>query len=174
MRGTRIGRMSGPGRWRTLQVSVAVLAAVGILGAVPSAVASASAQALDWTKQAPAASPGAQGGAAMAYDAATRTVVLFSTAGLTWTWDGTTWTKHHPKVHPPARELAAMTYDAATGTGGLISSGTDRPAVYKLAATTRMWACWRRGTRRVIRGHRLAGRAAPWRVVLCRGGPARG
>jgi len=41
-----------------------------------------------WTKQASAAHPSAREGAAMAYDAATRTVVLFG-GGFnadTWTW----------------------------------------------------------------------------------------
>jgi hypothetical protein len=68
----------------------------------------------------------------MAYDAATRSVVLFGVgrhprAG-TWTWDGSTWTKQHPATSPPARNSATMAYDAATGTavlfGGVESDGT--------------------------------------------------
>ena len=55
----------------------------------------------------------------MAYDAATGTVVLFSTQGRTWTWDGTTWTQQHPAASPPARAEAAMAYDAATGSAVL-------------------------------------------------------
>ncbi|HEY3955205.1 MAG TPA: hypothetical protein VGM53_17695 [Streptosporangiaceae bacterium] len=45
----------------------------------------------------------------MAYDAATRTTVLFggstdrSTFGDTWTWDGSAWTRQAPAIHPPAR-----------------------------------------------------------------------
>jgi hypothetical protein len=102
MRVTRIGRVSGPAGWRMLRMSAAALAAVGVVGAVPPAVASASSQALDWTKQAPATRPPTRGGAAMAYDAATGTVVLFGgdnrhgVLGDTWTWDGTTWTRQHP------------------------------------------------------------------------------
>ena len=48
-----------------------------------------------WARQAPASSPPARADAAIAYDAATRTVVLFGGVGLagdsvpsgdTWTW----------------------------------------------------------------------------------------
>jgi Galactose oxidase, central domain len=79
-----------------------------------------------WTKQHAAAGPTPRFGAAMAYDAATGTVVLFggcctltSQFGDTWTWDGTTWTKQHPAASPTARDSAAMAYDAATGTVAL-------------------------------------------------------
>ena len=76
-----------------------------------------------WTKEAPAAHPSARYGAAMAYDAATRTIVLFGGDGshaflrgtTTWTWDGSAWTKHTPATHPPAGDGASMAYDAATG-----------------------------------------------------------
>ena len=86
-----------------------------------------------WTKQAPATSPPPMSGGAMAYDAATGTVVLFGgnedgiTLGDTWTWDGTTWTKQDPATSPPARYGASMAYDTATGTavlfGGLPNAG---------------------------------------------------
>jgi galactose oxidase-like protein len=75
-----------------------------------------------FAEQSPAVSPPARFGAAMAYDAATRTVVLFGgvtrsgVVGSTWTWNGSTWTQQSPASSPPARELAAMTYDVATGT----------------------------------------------------------
>src|SRR5215467_2069219 len=114
MRTTR--RMSCRGGWRLTAVAAALLAVVGVAGG------SASAAVADWTQQAPAASPPARLDAAMAYDAATGTVVLFG--GLihgtvlrdTWTWNGTTWTKQAPAASPPARYLASMAYDAATGT----------------------------------------------------------
>jgi hypothetical protein len=56
----------------------------------------------------------------MAYDAATRNVVLFGgfahgNLGDTWTWDGSTWTKQHPAASPPSQGGASMAYDAATG-----------------------------------------------------------
>jgi hypothetical protein len=73
-----------------------------------------------WTQQAPATSPSVRDLAAMAYDAATGTIVLFGgfgkTSGFrdTWTWDGTTWAKQAPATSPPDQNYAAMAYDAAT------------------------------------------------------------
>jgi hypothetical protein len=58
-------------------VSAAAVTVVGVLGAVPPAVAAAAPQALDWTMQHPAASPPGQHAVPMAYDAATGTDVLF-------------------------------------------------------------------------------------------------
>jgi hypothetical protein len=66
----------------------------------------------------------------MAYDAATRTVVLFGgqgphgVLGDTWTWDGTTWTQQRLAAHPPARSYAAMAYDPAPGTVVLFGGGS--------------------------------------------------
>jgi len=68
--------------------------------------------------------PAARIGAAMAYDAASRTVVLFGgqdrsrTLDDTWTWDGTNWTKRHPTKTPPGFGEATpfpqqMVYDPA-------------------------------------------------------------
>ncbi len=115
----------------------AALAACGVLAMAPPAVQASPAPVPAWTQQAPAASPSARQNAAMAYDAATGTVVLFGgfhnrlgdllQLGDTWTWDGTTWTKQAPAVHPSARAGAAMAYDPATGTvvlfGGLGRNG---------------------------------------------------
>jgi hypothetical protein len=74
-----------------------------------------------WTHQHPAVHPTARYAAAMSYDAATSSVVMFggrprSNGELsdTWTWNGTTWTHQHPAVHPSVRSWAAMSYDAAT------------------------------------------------------------
>jgi hypothetical protein len=130
MRRTSTGEMPWCGaRWRRW-ANAAALAAVGVLGVVPATVAAASSQAPTWTKQAPASSPRARFAAAMAYDAATGTVVLFGgennshvLGANTWTWDGTTWTKKQPATSPFGRSRAAMAYDAAAGTvvlfGGL-------------------------------------------------------
>ena len=90
-----------------------------------------------WTRQHPAIHPPARGFAAMAYDAATGNVVLFSgdsndstqIFGGTWTWDGTTWTRQHPATHPQARYGASMAYDAATG-NVVLFGGEGRQLVY--------------------------------------------
>jgi hypothetical protein len=100
-------------------ISVAVLTVCGGLGLSPDAVQASSA---GWTLQAPAVHPFGRYSAAMAYDAATGTVVMFGGEGRhglldqTWSWDGTTWTQLTPAAHPPALAGAAMAYDAATGT----------------------------------------------------------
>ena len=77
-----------------------------------------------WTLERPPVSPQGRSGATMAYDAASRTVVLFggeTASGCpclddTWTWDGSsgTWTQRHPAVSPRARAFAHMAYHAAT------------------------------------------------------------
>jgi hypothetical protein len=87
----------------------------------PAAAQASPAAASTWTKQAPVTHPTPRKDASMAYDAATRTIVLFGGDGTshplngTWTWDGTTWTKQAPATSPSA-DSASMTYDAATGT----------------------------------------------------------
>jgi hypothetical protein len=122
MRVTGIRWVSAPAGWRTLRAGAAALAVVGVLGAVPSAArAGAVASVPGWAKQHPAVHPSARYGAAMAYDAATGTAVLFGGRGIdgladsTWTWDGSTWTQQAPAASPPALAGAAMAYDAATG-----------------------------------------------------------
>ena len=84
-------------------------------------------------QQSPATSPPARRDATMAYDAATRTVVLFSGVSSslvadTWVWDGATWTKQSPATHPTARFGASMAYDAATGNVVLFSGLSKRSA----------------------------------------------
>jgi hypothetical protein len=91
-----------------------------------------------WTQLSPAAAPSERGGAGMAYDPTTETVVLFggsdnssgAVLGDTWTWDGVTWTQQFPPVSPPARSPRySMVYDAATETvlmfGGIGASTGD-------------------------------------------------
>jgi hypothetical protein len=114
MRMTGRGRVCDPGGPRWLAVVTAALAACGVVGAFPSVALAGSAAVPTWTRQHPATSPPAQSSAAMAYDAATGTVVLFG-SGETWTWDGTTWTRQHPATSPAARADAGIASDAATG-----------------------------------------------------------
>ena len=58
----------------------------------------------------------------MAYDAATKTMLMFGGLGGpgylgdTWSWNGITWTRLSPSARPPARSFAPMAYDAATKT----------------------------------------------------------
>jgi hypothetical protein len=144
MRMTKTGWVLGSGRWRAVGVGAAVLAAVGVVGAVPTPVASASPQqALGWTQQSPPVHPHARYVESMAYDAANSTVVLFggeygtSRLGDTWTWNGTTWTKQHPATSPPAVYLASMAYDAATGTVVLFSGASGlKPYTWTWDGTT--------------------------------------
>lgn len=91
----RLGQVCCPTGRRWVAVVAAVLAACGVAGAAPSAALAGSPPKLDWTKQHPATSPSARDSAAMAYDAATRTVVLFGGATdtlhvsefrSTWAW----------------------------------------------------------------------------------------
>ena len=82
----------------------------------------AAAAVATWTKVAPTASPSGRFKAAMAYDRATKQLVLFgggtsggSVFGDSWTWDGATWTQLTPVTSPSARAGAGMAYDVASG-----------------------------------------------------------
>ena len=90
-----------------------------------------------WTELHPPASPPARSDAPMAYDAATRTVLLFGGEGMlpegkygglsdTWSWNGTTWTKLSPAASPAARYGASMAYDPGTEAMLLFGDGYDR------------------------------------------------
>ena len=60
--------------------------------------------------------PPARTGAAMAFDAANGTVVLFGgngrsrSLGDTWIWDGARWSKASPIISPPHRVAPAMSW----------------------------------------------------------------
>jgi hypothetical protein len=145
---TKTGWVLGSGRWRALGMGAAVLAAVGVVGAVPTAVASASPQqALTWAEpeQSPAVSPSARAFASMAYDSATKTVMLFGGVDAkndTWTWNGTKWTEHDPATSPGPRWQAAMADDTAAGTvmlfGG-VTNTTGCKGPHRLLQDTWTW-----------------------------------
>jgi hypothetical protein len=93
-----------------------------------------------WTELSPSASPPARSYAPMAYDAATRTVLLFGGEGMssqgeygglsdTWSWNGTTWTKLSPAASPGGSDSDSMAYDAATGTVLLFGGGCCNPGL---------------------------------------------
>ncbi len=100
--------------------------------------ASCLVESLAWRPQPQGATPSARGGAAMAYDAARRRVVMFGgtsafatgNLGDTWEWDGTRFSEVTPAsgVRPSARTAAAMVYDAARKRivmfGGVTGSGS--------------------------------------------------
>jgi hypothetical protein len=91
-----------------------------------------------WFQLSPANSPPARSGAGMAYDAATKTLVLFggnSRNGAgdlndTWLFNGTTWTEVFPAHVPPARrwDTQGMAYHAPSGKvvlfGGVNADGS--------------------------------------------------
>jgi hypothetical protein len=85
-----------------------------------------------WTELHPPASPPARSDASMAYDPATRTMLLFGGhsdrypyLGDTWSWNGTTWIKLSPSTSPLARIDAPMAYDAGTNAMLLFGDGYD-------------------------------------------------
>ena len=128
---------------RIVTAGAVAMATCGVLGMVPAAARVRSGSVPTWTEQAPATRPPAGFGQAMAYDAATATVVLFGgrSFGDTWTWDGTTWTHQHPATHPPALASASMAYDAATRTvvlfgGSPYSRGGELGATWTWDGTT--------------------------------------
>jgi outer membrane protein assembly factor BamB len=80
-------------------------------------------QTPSWVQQFPANAPPARPSrddAALAYDPATGSVVLFggccATSGFfdndTWTWNGSTWTQQHSVAFPPGRVGAVLAYDS--------------------------------------------------------------
>lgn len=70
--------------------------------------------------------------AAMTYDGARKTIVLFSgirgdgSAPLadTWTWDGCRWQQASPATSPPGRSLGAMAFDPRSGRVVLFGGGS--------------------------------------------------
>src|SRR5438309_11730318 len=66
----------------------------------------------------PAPVPAPRFGAAMAWDGATRQLILFGGMGArgpvgdTWEWSGTQWIEQHPRHEPPPRVAAGLAYDS--------------------------------------------------------------
>jgi hypothetical protein len=124
----KIGRARGPGGRRLLVGTIAV-AAFGALGGVPAAAQASVFQVPTWTKQVPVGDkPLRLAGAAMTYDAANSTAVLFD-SGRTWAWNGSAWIRQERGVRPFGTQTS-MAYDAASGDivmfGGLHRSGELR------------------------------------------------
>jgi len=72
---------------------------------------------MEWTAQAPAASPQPQNALpAMAFDAAHGQIILLLGDGFTtetWIWSGSNWTQQSPQNSPPSSFDYAVTYDPA-------------------------------------------------------------
>lgn len=90
-----------------------------------------------WTQTFPSSSPSPRG-TQLAYDAITKTIVLFGGDNGggdccriyyndTWTWDGVTWTQQSPSVSPSARSGPSMTYDVSLGQVVLFGGTSDPP-----------------------------------------------
>jgi hypothetical protein len=118
-------RTTAPGRPSVRVRRIARLALYALLllaGAAPAANAGAPVGAPNpgpprWVHLTPPASPPAGFELPIAYDAATKQLILVdSVNGATWLWDGTTWTPAPlaPSTRPPTRSDAVMAYDAAT------------------------------------------------------------
>jgi hypothetical protein len=93
------------------------LASVAVIGAGMGAFFGIRAVAGAGSSPASAGQPPARTGAAMAYDPANGSVVLFGgesrfhTLDDTWIWDGSGWTQAHPATSPPPLENVQMAYD---------------------------------------------------------------
>lgn len=87
-----------------------------------------------WTRRFPPSSPSPRR-APIAYDAASKTVVLFGgdvenlniLYNDTWTWDGVTWTQQFPATSPPPCTDASMAYDASAQLVVLFGGGFSTP-----------------------------------------------
>jgi hypothetical protein len=82
-----------------------------------------------WTQLHPATVPAKRGSAVMAYDLATRQLVMFggdtgSGTNETWVFDGTTWTRLATTTSPSPRESTAM---ALQPNGQLVMFGGEAP-----------------------------------------------
>ena len=105
-----------PSRWSRPLVALASVAVIGAgLGAFFGI------RAVQGSGSAPSAGqPPARVDAAMTYDAANGTVVLFggqsrsSTLNDTWIWDGSGWTQAQPGTSPPRLDNPQATYDPVT------------------------------------------------------------
>jgi hypothetical protein len=88
-----------------------------------------------WTQLRPATVPEARIETALAYDSATKQLLMFGGLGMgetslgdTWDWNGSNWVKLNPSTHPAARSSAALAYDSASQesilSGGATLTGT--------------------------------------------------
>ncbi len=113
-----------------------------LLGSVPASAISVISPR--WAHLAPTVSPPISYRAPVAYDAATRQVILLdqsggSTNGATWGWTGTTWRPFGlpPSLRPTPRNQSQMAYDPKTGQ--LILFGGTSPTADAVYNDTWNW-----------------------------------
>lgn len=120
---------------------LAAFALAGGVAAVSVAVALLTRPPAPHPQPPPPPSPPPRDGGTMAYDAATRSLLLYggltfsgsaqTALGDTWSWDGSRWTELHPRTSPPPLTAALMAYDPAhrvvvlTGGERAPASGTE-------------------------------------------------
>jgi hypothetical protein len=116
--------MGSSGSWRT---NVAVVAGA-VMTLVPSLTATAATRPPAW-RQVVTATLSERQGAGLAYDPASKSLLLFGGDNSnnpqqdTWTWNGRTWTRLNLRTSPPSRTNAAMAYDPDLG--GIVLFGGD-------------------------------------------------
>jgi len=96
--------------------------------------------------------PSARSSAAMTYDGASQTVVLFGgheefadrgeEMNDTWAWNGTVWKKRNPAVSPPPREGATMAYDAVSRTVVLFGGTSEVCGVFSDDSCAKLNDTW--------------------------------
>ena len=103
-------------------VATGVCAMVSFVLCAGALAPSADAASTTWANVSPASSPPARVRGAIAYDPASKQLVMFGGTdsadeflGDTWTWNGATWTRRSPTTSPSPRTGARMAYDAASG-----------------------------------------------------------
>ncbi|HEX3833548.1 MAG TPA: putative Ig domain-containing protein [Solirubrobacteraceae bacterium] len=83
----------------------------------------------NWVQLHPATNAPAVFGAAMAYDPATRQIVMFggrsssAYTNSTWAWTGTNWVQQSPATIPAPRDGASMAWDATTSQMVMFAGG---------------------------------------------------
>ena len=135
--------------WLRVSAGSALIAglAIGPLATGSATSAGATGTSPSWTQLSLSNAPSARFLGAMAYDAATGTMMLFGgyDAGElvndTWAWNGTTWTRLFPATSPPVLYYRSMTYDAANGTLVLFG-GRDYSAAFHNETWTWNGSTW--------------------------------
>jgi sugar lactone lactonase YvrE len=114
-------RARAPANRRRWCAAVAAFAAAWAFAVVAGTRVAQAAGSATWTNVTPASMPSARFNGGVAYDAATKQVVLFGGSdalgdalGETWIWNGLSWAQRTPATSPSPRFGASMAYDAGS------------------------------------------------------------